>query len=59
MSNERLVICEALLIYVVGYGLMASSNATSFLIVLMVVVTAGELVATPLLNARQVDLIPP
>lgn len=57
--NERLVICGGLLIYVIGYGLMASGNVMWLLIVLMVVVTVGELVSTPLLNARQVDLIPP
>ncbi|EUJ41170.1 MFS transporter [Brochothrix campestris] len=56
--NERLVICGGLLLYVVGYGIMASNTTMSWLIILMVCVTVGELVATPLLNARQVDLIP-
>ena len=56
--KEKYVVFFGLLIYVTGYGVMATANSITLLVPIMVVVTIGELVATPLLSAREVDLIP-
>ena len=56
--KEKYVVFFGLLIYVTGYGVMATANSITLLVPIMVIVTIGELVATPLLSAREVDLIP-
>jgi DHA1 family multidrug resistance protein B-like MFS transporter len=57
-KNECTVVLIGLLIYVTGYGLMASANSIYFLIPLAIIATIGELASAPILNARQVSLIP-
>jgi DHA1 family multidrug resistance protein B-like MFS transporter len=57
-KTERTVIIVGLLIYISGYGLMASANSIYLLIPLTILATFGELASAPILTARQVDLIP-
>lgn len=57
-KNERTVVIVGLLVYVTGYGLMASANSIYLLIPLAIIATIGELASAPILNARQVNLIP-
>lgn len=57
-KKERTVVIIGLLIYITGYGLMASANSIYLLIPLTILATFGELASAPILNARQVGLIP-
>ncbi|WP_414839302.1 MFS transporter [Carnobacterium sp. TMP28] len=57
-KTERTVVIVGLVIYISGYGLMASANSIYFLIPLMILATLGELASAPILSARKVDLIP-
>lgn len=57
-QNEKKVLLIGLLLYVLGHGLLASANSIFLLIPLIVLATIGELVSTPTLNARKVELIP-
>mgnify|MGYP003525945564 FL=1 len=57
-KNERTVVIVGLLVYVTGYSLMASANSIYLLIPLAIIATIGELASAPILNARQVNLIP-
>ncbi|WP_407371983.1 MFS transporter [Carnobacterium sp.] len=57
-KKERTVVLIGLLIYVTGYGLMASANSIYLLIPLTILATFGELASAPILSARQVSLIP-
>ena len=57
-KNERTVVIVGLFVYVTGYSLMASANSIYLLIPLAIIATIGELASAPILNARQVNLIP-
>lgn len=57
-KNERTVVIVGLFVYVTGYSLMASANSIYLLIPLAIIATIGELASAPVLNARQVNLIP-
>jgi len=57
-KSEKATIFYGLLLYVIGYGLIAVFNNIYILIPLMILATIGELASSPNINARKVDLIP-
>ena len=56
--SERGAILYGLVLYVIGYGLIAVFNNIYILVPLMILATIGELASSPNINARKVDLIP-